>query len=110
MDAPSEAKAQTGWSDLAGQIVDVLREKTVPSGLNLKIALELMTKLNAAMDAYLAYLAVRDGARYSTVARGLLGEGCPDVASERKATSAMGADNRGSQLCSQCSFQADLLR
>jgi len=67
-------RAPTALFDFAGQIVDALREKPVPSGLNLKIALELLTKLNSAMDAYLAYLAVREGAKYSTTARGFLRE------------------------------------
>ena len=56
--------------DLANQVVDALAENATFA--NLKTALELMTKLTAAMYAYGAYLAIEDGAKHSPFARGLL--------------------------------------
>ena len=46
--------------DLANDVVDALAENATFA--NLKTALELMTKLTAAMYAYGAYLAIEDGA------------------------------------------------
>src|SRR5437762_12234220 len=56
--------------DLANQVVDALAGNATFA--NLKTALELMTKLTAAMYAYGAYLAIEDGAKHSPFARGLL--------------------------------------
>ena len=55
--------------DLANEVVDALAENATFASL--KTALELMTKLTAAMYAYGAYLAIEDGAKHSP-SRGLL--------------------------------------
>ena len=49
--------------DLANEVVDALAENATFASL--KTALELMTKLTAAMYAYGAYLAIEDGAKHS---------------------------------------------
>ena len=56
--------------DLANEVADALAEKATFA--NLKIALELMTKLTAAMYTYGSYLATEEAAKYSTFARDLL--------------------------------------
>src|SRR2546426_3081142 len=59
--------------DLADKIVNSLAEKRAKFvAMDPSFGLELLTHLNAAMYAFGAYLAIRDGAKYSVIARAFL--------------------------------------
>jgi len=59
---------------LAEEIIDRVSGNQGKPVLDAATQRELLKKLNAAIDAYRAYLAIEEAAEYSEVARGLLAQ------------------------------------